>query len=207
MKTGVDQKISPIRFLLLIQPDNEDRFVRAVELAHMLWGGTYYPILPYYAELPADYRREYQIDIPTLDFYKNTIANFDPDIILYDQDQDPEFIKTFADERELITIEQYLDDLSRGRYDHAISILEIGEYLLDEEFKYLRSDGTKFSIPKLTENDLLLQAFSGSISDPLRAQFQKIYHGNPAFEEPELNWGNMDVYQSSPKIDLSHLNL
>ncbi len=206
MDIGVKQMIAPIRFLFIIQPDNEDRFRRATELAYMLWGGIYAPILPCYKKLPQEYRVEFNIDIPTLDYYKNTIENFDPDVVLYDEDLDKDFISSIVGEIEAVRIDQYLKDISDGHYDHSISILEVAEHLAAKEFKFIRSDNLKLTIPKIAGNDLLLQTFIGKIPDFFEKSICDLFSGNGAFEQPEVDWKTMDTYQAYPRIDLLELN-
>ncbi len=206
MAIGVKQMIAPIRFFFIIQPDNEDRFRRATELAYMLWGGIYAPVLSCYAKLPYEYRVEFNINIPTINYYKNTIQNYDPDIVLYDEDLDQDFISSVVGEIEAVKINQYIEDVSDGLYDHSISVLEVAEHLAEKEFKFIRSDNLKFTIPKITGNNLLLQTFIGKLPDFIEKNICELFNGNDAFEQPEIDWETMDVYQAHPKIDLLELN-
>lgn len=203
IKVGVEQKICPIRIMMVIQPDNSDRFLRAMQLGRMFWGGIYSPIIPYYLQIPHDYRVEYNMDLPELEFYQNTVANYDPDIILYDEDIGEASIAAFSGERELMAIDDFLQQIIDGDINNGISVVEIVEFIAQSEFKFLRSDKVKFSLPHLTEQDFLLNAFIGSLPDPVKHALEDVFQGNEAFEQPELNWPGMQAYQSYPKVDLT----
>lgn len=205
MNVGINQKIAPIRFCFVIMPDNDSRFIRAMELAYSLWGGINTPILPYYSELPDSYRAEFNVTIDTSEFYKNTIDNYDPDIILIDEDIDKNLITPLANGRQIDNIDAYLHEILQS-HNHAVSILEITQHFVREEFRFVRSDNVKFSIPKTNENQLLLQAFIGCIPNDLRSEIRDLFEGNGAFEEPVLDWGTMTGYQSTDKVDFLDLN-
>src|ERR1700749_5033120 len=201
MKVGVNQMITPVRCFLIIQPDNEDRFRRAMQLAYSLWGGIFSPIIPFYKDLPLRFRAEFRIGVPTDIFYKNTIENYDPDIILYDEDINEEDIKGLVGEREFTAINQYLEDLKTGYYNHAISIYEVATFVIKNEFKFIRSDDVQLVLPNITEPDLLLEAFVGKVSDDLLKNIRQLFEGNNAYADQDVSWINIGDYQSSPKID------
>lgn len=202
-KVGVEQKICPIRVMMIIQPDNPDRFLRAMQLGRMFWGGTFSPIIPYYQQIPHAFRLEYNMGLPDLEFYQNSVANYDPDVILYDEDIDEASVAAFAGERELMAINNYLEQFHDGSINNGISVLEIVEFIAESEFKFLRSDKIKFSLPNLVEPDLLLEAFVGSLPGSVKPKVEYVFEGNEAFERPELTWANMQAYQSYAKVDLN----
>jgi hypothetical protein len=206
MKIGVHQMTAPMRFFFFVQPDNEERFKRAMELAYMLWGGTNAPIFSFYEELPIAYRREFGVGITTKDYYKLTIANYDPDVIIFDEDIDKDFIASIAGDRQTLELGPFLTDLSGSHYDHAISILEVAEHLLKKEFKYVRNDGLKLGIPKIGDGDLLLQAFMGKLPAHMEKSIEDLFADNNAFERPVLDWTTMDKYWDHDKIDILSLN-
>ncbi|MCD8739686.1 hypothetical protein LT679_03640 [Mucilaginibacter roseus] len=205
MYAGINQKAAPIRFFFLIQPDNNQRFQRAMELACSVWGGTYAPIFAYYEELPFTYRQEFRIPITTADYYRFTLENYDPDVVLYDDDLSEAAIKDIAGERKIITIEAYLAAIENGTNDYAIITLEIAKYYLENEFKYLRNDDLVFSVAKVAPENLLLNALMGSTSEKLRTGIERMFEGNDALEQPEIGWDEMVDYAVAPKIDIIDL--
>lgn len=206
MYVGIHQKAAPIRFFFLIQPDRPERFQRAMQLAFSVWGGIYAPIFAYYEELPELYRLEFQINSSTSDYYQNTIDNFDPDTILYDDDISEVAIAAIAGERPLIPIGSYLAELKDRHFDQAISVLEIGVYLKHNEFKFLRNDDAVISLPSFPENDLILKAFMGELPDFVRSGLRNMFSGTDVLEEPTVFWETLDAYHDQPNIDIVYLN-
>src|SRR5690606_23061707 len=97
--------------------------------------------------LPDEFKNEYAIEYDALNYYKNTIENFDPDIILYDNSLDEEFVKTLIGDRTLLTIEDFLSDTEKGEIRYGISILEQISNIIETEFKFIRNDKLKLSLP------------------------------------------------------------
>jgi hypothetical protein len=206
MTVGVHQMTAPLRFFFFIQPENESRFKRAMELAYLLWGGLRSPIFPFFNELPKSYRLEFDIDIATDIFYKNTIENYDPDIILFDEDLDRHSILSLAGDRLSVEIGQYLSDFYKAPFDKAVSILDIAEYLSDKEFKYQRSDKLKIVIPKMDGNSLLLQAFLGKCSDEMEIYISRLFQNKGVCEQADVNWSTLEEFRNVEKIDILFLN-
>ena len=153
MNVGVNQKIAPIRYFFIIQPNSNERFSKAMELAFSLWGGIFCPIFQYYKELPAEFRSEFNVDISTEDFYRNTVNNYDPDVIIIDEDIDIELIKDLSGGRDVIATDIFVSNIS-GSENSTVTYINIAEHFRQNEFKYARNDNAKFSIPKINENEL-----------------------------------------------------
>ena len=143
MTIGINQTVSPIKFCFLIEPNSESKFERAVKIAFSYWGGIFSPILPLHSVLPDEFKNEYAIGYDALNFYKNTIDNFDPDIILYDNSLDVEFINSLIGDRTLLTIEDFLSDTEKGEIRYGISILELISNIIETEFRFVRNDSLK----------------------------------------------------------------
>ena len=206
MYAGINQKAAPIRFFFLIQPDRKDRFERAMHVAFSVWGGTNAPIFAYYEELPALYRYEFQINIPALKYYQDTIENFDPDTILYDGDISGEAVAAIAGERETVTIESYLAELEANHFDQAITLLEIASYLKVNEFKFLRNDDLVLSLPTFPEDELLLKTFLGELPEFVRSGIRRIFSDTDGLEEPAVSWETLAGHRSQLNLDIIHLN-
>lgn len=206
MYVGIHQKAAPIRFFFLIQPDRQDRFERAMQLAFAIWGGTNAPIFSYYEKLPAIYRYEFHINVPELVYYRQTVENFDPDILLFDADIPEAAIVALAGERKVVTIESYLEQLQADNFDNAVSMLEIGAYIKEDEFKFVRNDELVLSLPVLDPSELVLKAFIGDLPNFIRLGLKKIYSDTAVLEEPAIDWDNLEGYRQQDHIDILLLN-
>ena len=91
MKIHVTQTLRPIRLAFFIQRNKKHSYLRAIRICSFLWGGRYFPIFPVYKKFTREFRAEYQLIETPLDFYSNSIKNFDPDYIVIDDNLDTAF--------------------------------------------------------------------------------------------------------------------
>ncbi|MCT1526816.1 hypothetical protein [Sphingobacterium hotanense] len=207
MTIGVNQIVSPIKFCFLIEPNSEIKFERAVKIAFSYWGGIFSPILPFHSVLPKEFRNEYGIEYDALNYYKNTIDNFDPDIILYDNSLDEEFIKTIIEDRTLLTIEEFISDTEKGKIRYGISILELISNIIETEFKFVRNDNIKLSLPDTQNSGLFLKSFIGCFTDGFQAKIINELKSSSFFEKPEITFNNIADYFPSQNIDTLKINM
>jgi len=207
MTIGVNQTVSPIKFCFLIEPNSESKFERAVKIAFSYWGGIYSPILPLYSVLPDEFKNEYTIGYDALNYYKNTIDNFDPDIILYDNSLDVEFIKTLIGDRTLLRIEDFLLDTEKGEIRYGISILELISNTIESEFKFVRNDNLKLSLPNTQNSGLFLKSFIGCFIDSFQTEISNQLKSSSFFEQPEISFDNIADHFPNQNIDTLNINM
>lgn len=207
MTIGVNQTVSPIKFCFLIEPNSENKFERAVKIAFSYWGGIFSPILPLYSVLPDEFKNEYAIGYDALNYYKNTIDNFDPDIILYDNSLDVEYIKTLIGDRTLLTIEDFLADTETGKIKYGISVPELISNIIETEFKFVRNDNLKLSLPDTQNSGLFLKSFIGCFVDAFQEEISNQLKSHSYFEQPEITFDNIGDYFPSENITTLNINL
>lgn len=207
MTIGINQTVSPIKFCFLIEPNSESKFERAVKIAFSYWGGIFSPILPLHSELPDEFKNEYAIEYDALNYYKNTIDNFDPDIILYDNSLDEEFIKTLIGDRTLLTIEDFLSDTEKGEIRYGISILELISNFIKTEFKFVRNDNLKLSLPNTQNSGLFLKSFIGCFVDGFQTKIRNQLKSSSFFEQPEITFDNIADHFPNENIDTLNINM
>ena len=205
MTIGINQNASPIKFCFLIEPNSENNFERAIKIAFSYWGGIYSPILPLYSVLPSDFAREYGIEYDALNFYKNSIDNFDPDIILYDNSLDIEYIKTLIGDRTLMSIEVFLSDTETGENKYGISIKELIYHIIETEFKFVRNDNLKLSLPNTQNSGLFLKLYIGCLIDSFQKEISSQLKPFAYFEEPDINFDNIADF--FPNENISTLDI
>lgn len=207
MKIGVNQKVSPIKFCFLIEPNSEFKFERAVKIAFSYWGGIFSPILPLHSVLPVEFKNEYAIEYDASNYYKNTIDNFDPDIILYDKSLDEEFIKTLIGDRTLLTIEEFLADTEKGEIKYGISVPELISNIIETEFKFVRNDNLKLSLPDTQNSGLFLKSFIGCFVDAFQKEISNQLKSHSYLEQPEITFDNIADYFPSENITSLNINM
>lgn len=206
MIVGIEQKTAPVKFGILIKPNSKSRFERALELACSLWAGIFIPILQLYKKMPKSYRIEYGIEISTIDYYKNTISNYDPDFILYDDDLDEDYIKKLVGDREIQKISIFIENLNSNYLRRGLEIDKVLTSIINSEFKFQRIDNLKISIPKISQNNLLLKSFLGSWSNDYSSKLLKSLENKPFFESPKITFKNINDVLSSKKTTILELS-
>ncbi len=207
MITSVNQKTSPIKFCFLIKSNSLKRFERAVQTSFSLWGGLTSPILSLYKNMPKNYREEYEILIGTKAFYNNTIENYDPDVIIYDEDLDKIYIKSLIGDRKLITTEQVIEGIKQNRDTFGLNIIKIFESLLLSEFKFQRNDNLKFFLPSINNNSLFLKLLIGAPLEPIKDLMTKYLDGKKYSERPSLNYTNLKNFLPNENLGFLELNV
>lgn len=207
MIIGVNQTVSPIKFCFLIEPNSKSKFEQAVKIAFSYWGGIFSPILPLHSVLPVEFKNEYAIEYDASNYYKNTIDNFDPDIILYNNSLDVEFIKTLIGDRTLLTIEEFLSDTEKGEIKYGISILEQISNIIETEFKFVRNDNLKLSLPNTQNSGLFLKSFIGCFLDGFQTEISNQLNSSSFFEQPEITFDNIADHFPNQNIDTLNINM
>ncbi|MCF8235879.1 MAG: hypothetical protein K9G67_12810 [Bacteroidales bacterium] len=207
MTVGIEQELSPIRFCFLIRPKNKADFRRAVEISHSLWGGIYNPILPLYKRFTVQQRKELRTHLNPPEFYSNFLLNFDPDIIVYEDSIDFEYIKDFVSDRILIKLSEIREQLESHSLEYGLSILHIISILLESEFKFARNDNLKFILPKTPpkDNHLIINS-----TKPISKYYEGIksaLEGKSFFETFEIKRDNIASFLNYPHLSIIDLNL
>jgi hypothetical protein len=207
MTIGVNQKSSPIKFCFLIKPNSNTKFERAVKMAFSLWGGIYSPILPLYKNMPKAFRQEYDISLKTKLFYKNSINNYDPDIVLYDDELDENYIKELIGKREIIKIEDFQIDLNKGENEYGINSLQITSSVIESEFKFKRNDDLKLLLPNTQKSSLFIKSFFGATLNKLNEVIDNNLKDKSFYSNPELTLDNCSDYYPNNNLTFLELNL
>lgn len=206
MTIGINQTTSPIKFCFLIEPNSDEKFERAIKIAFSYWGGIYCPILPLFKVLPDAYIREYDIAFDTKDYYKNTINNYDPDIILYDNSLEEDYIKTLIGDRTLLTIENFLSDTVNGENNYGINAPILISHIIESEFKFKRNDELKLLIPNTQNSNLFLKSFLGCFIDSFQKDINSQLGSYSYFAEPEINFENIAEFFPNKHITTLDIN-
>lgn len=189
---NVSQALRPLRVAFLVNPTEREAVLQAIELATMLWGGVFNPIIPVYtSRLPKIWAkigldRHQKPD----DVVQGYIDGFDPDIIV------PlgtvPAARFASPNREVVKPTELIGDYQKGGSPgYGIGLLDALRHLVETEFKYVRRDQLRILLPKLSpRHTLFLTSVYGGL--PLEVHRLVIQHfGNTlAIEEPECSMQN-----------------
>ncbi len=159
MRFLVTQTLRPIKLAFFVPPGDQIALLRAIELATILWGGAYCPILPAYKKLPRAWKEE-PVHLGSVEsILKGYVGTFDPDFLVPlggAKDNIPEF-----DELEVITEDEIVTAFnSDGTPMYGVGIHEILDDLIE---KHLRYELRHPLIPVIPEIDRRYVPFLASI--------------------------------------------
>ena len=206
MTIGVNQKSSPIKFCFLIKPNSKNKFERAINVAFSLWGGIYSPILPLYKNMPSSYRKEYDISLNTKEYYKNSINNYDPDIVLYDSELDLEYINELINQRVAIKIDDFQKELNKGENRYGINFYQIISNILKSDFKFVRNDDLSLFLPKTNKSGLFVKSFFGTVLEEIANNLDNNLKEKTFYSSPDLSLENCSEFYPNNNITFLEIN-
>lgn len=205
MLVGVNQKVAPIKFGFLIKPNSKNRLKIISESAFFLWNGIYSPIIPIYKKLPRSFKEKYDINISVLDYYKGILNNFSPDLIIYDDNLDVDFLNKFINNTPLLKLSDFNSKLYKGKSEYGIDIIEIIQNLIEKEFKYQRNDNLNIAIQNVDKKNLFLNVFLGSLNSKMHNIITSNLTAKKYFSSPKIQDFD-DIKKISNSISLLELN-
>jgi hypothetical protein len=192
MNITITQNLRPVKLACLILPNSKSSYLRALQICSSLWGGKHFPIIPIYKKFTEKYRSEYRIYIkPPIEFYRNTLKNFDPDFLVIDEGIDRAYIKGLNLNREIVSMVDVENSLANDESQYGISICEIIEKIKEKEFKYDRTDSLKLCCPKISKRDLYTMTICGNVSSDSFEKIKRIQFPMKYISYPRINEGNL----------------
>ncbi len=195
MRVNINQELSPIKFLVLFVPSDEEKIINIIRSLNSIWSGLNSPIFPYYKDFDKAFIKRYNLEIYSNDFYINTINNYDPDVIVYDELIDSEFLNNISFDRSVIKLDEFIDRVKKNQLKYSIGIDILIEDIFKNEFKYKRTDDLKLSIPKIKNNDLFLSAWIGNVVDEIHENLiKKHLIDEEWYEDYIIDYENLDDF-------------
>lgn len=208
MKVTLYEDLSPLKYCILISPNNKKILVESIKCLYTTWCGTYSNILPFYQRQSKKFNLRYSYYDDRLDYYKGAISNLDPDIVVYDNALDQVIINKISDGRQVVDFKRFKDGLESGQPDFGLSIELILDDILETEFKYTRIDNLKLSIPKIRNNKLFLGAWQGLILDKVYERyFRKNLLSKQFVSETELSHDKFPEFFDDNTFSFRFLNI
>lgn len=92
MAGSANIKVRPIKFAMLIEPNDARQIRDAIRLASCLWGGIYFPIIPLYKRSPKVWLDEFPGRASAHEVIKGYIDAFSPDILVAFCENVPDYL-------------------------------------------------------------------------------------------------------------------
>lgn len=150
---SIEVRTRPLRLAYLIDPDDSSQLRDAIRLSSSLWGGTYFPILPLYDEIPANWEEPFKPP-PAEKVINGYLDAFDPDVLVtLSNSKVPEFIT--KGRRQIVQGSEIWNVLHTPRPlvpEFGIGIFEILGDVFDEYFKYKAKYPVRVVFPEVPED-------------------------------------------------------
>ena len=198
---SIETKVRPLRLAYLIDPGSSAQLREAIRLSSSLWGGIYFPIIPLYGRMPANWVEKPFKAPPARSVIRGYLEAFDPDILIQLSKRVPDFVA--ASGLKIVAggeIWEILSDRSRSpRF--GIGIFELLDEIFKQHFQYKAKYPVKVILPRLPRQ---LTLFWASVLGEIPANLLPIL--NEDYREP-LEIEDVDVDAEHPAGLMSEANL
>ena len=173
-------KLRPIKLAFLVNPNDKESLLRAIEINTFLWGGTYNPIIPTYKQISSKWKKfPYEKNLSAKSVVSGYLDNFDPDYVVpmgecVDYNLDIGYRKKIDDVSDILaSIEE------DGVPNYGVGLFEILNYFFQEELKFQRRYPEDICVPRFNGN---FYFFLASVFGVLPENIGKIFWEH--FAEP-----------------------
>lgn len=143
-------KLRPTRIAILVDPNDEESVLKAIELNSFLWGGQYNPIIPTMQRISKDWKEEELYKVTAKKLLKNYLDIYDPDFIVkigkckqYDIE---------IGDRKCMDYDQIRREIQEeGLPNCGIGFYEVFDNLYKSEFKFKRQFPLTIELYKFTK--------------------------------------------------------
>jgi hypothetical protein len=185
--TRIEIKLRPLKFAVIVNPNDQQSVIQAIQLNSFLWGGDYNPIIPKFKRVPKYWDDLYSTSPKGSSILKGYINNFDPDFLV--PICNDKIDASLYENRREVTI----DDILRGSNDSGIPRIGVGLFeilhsFFQTELKFVRKNPLHFKIPKYGGKYSL---FFSSVFGMLTPEQVAFFHEN--FDESlDAEWVDCD---------------
>ena len=187
----VKVKLRPIKLAFLVNPNDKESLLKAIEINTFLWGGMYNPIIPTYRRIPSKWKDD-PFEIPSAkSVVSGYLDNFDPDYVVP--------MGECVDYSLHLGYQNIIDDVSEilapvqkgGSPNYGIGLFEILHYFYQEELRFQPVDTQDICIPHF---DTYFHLFFSGVFGVLSENIDTIF------------WDNFAKHIDADKIDCSASN-
>ena len=191
----------PIRFAFYSDTRNTEEIVRSIELATMLWGGPFAPIIPTVAPLARTAAQGFSYRIAYDDHVARFLKQYDPDVIIA---LDPTTAAGLGDVggRAVVSALQVFDGLAAGweQPGYGLGLFQITRQIIFDELTYLRRVPLKFVLPQVAAepSSLFLNAVFGCVPGAARPGFLSIFDADIKPADVSVTTSDFSTFFGAP---------
>jgi hypothetical protein len=161
-------RVRPLKFAMLVDPNNASQVRDAIRLACSLWGGMFFPIIPMYGRMPASWRKGPLRAPPAKSVIEGYLSAFDPDMLVQIAAELPSYV---TDSRlKVIKPQEVFGKQSRVERSpsYGIGATDLLWDIYKECFKYKLKYPVKVSVPRIPDKmGLFWASVFGEFAEPI----------------------------------------
>ena len=179
-------KLRPIKLAFLVNPNDTESLLKAIEINTFLWGGTYNPIIPTYKRISSKWKDGPFKSPSAKSVISGYLDNFDPDYVVP--------MGECANYNLDLGYRESIDDVSKilesvendGVPNYGIGLFEVLKYFFEQEFKFQQKYPRDICILRF---DTRFHLFFSSVFGVLPENIDKIFweHFAEAFEAKKID--------------------
>ena len=146
----VNVRLRPIKLAFLVNPNDKDSLLKAIEINTFLWGGISNPIIPTYKRLPSTWEERW-LKTRNLNAQKalsGYLDNFDPDYVV-PMGECSDYSLDIGDREKVDDVSDILELVEEdGTPRYGIGLFEIFNHFIHRELKFQRRHPLDICIPR-----------------------------------------------------------
>ena len=171
----VKVKLRPIKLAFLVNPEDKESLLKAIEINTFLWGGIYNPIIPIYNPTATKWKKRLFKDPCDEEVVSGYLDNFDPDCVVQ-MGECSDYPFDVGDRKKIERIPAIVS-LSAGFAisEWGIGLFEVLNHFIEKEFKFQARFPQDVCIPDFDKNFSL---FLSSVFGVLPENIDKVFWAN-----------------------------
>ena len=143
---SITTTLRPLKFALLVHPQDRSGLREAMELNTILWGGQFNPIIPTYQRLPSSWHHNARTGTAR-DVFTGYIDAFDPDYVVpIGRVTEPPFP---VGHRSVLSAKAVLGKFEEtGTLGYGLGLFDILRQFVEEELRFTRRDQLRIVLPE-----------------------------------------------------------
>ena len=171
----VKVKLRPIKLAFLVNPNDKESLLKAIEINTFLWGGVYNPIIPTYRRIPPNYEGLPSKNLSAKSVVSGYLDNFDPDYVV-PMGECTNYSFNVGYRQKIDNASQILAATEAwGITSYGVDIFEILNYLFKDKLSFQLRYPLDICIPRFSTP---FHSFLASVFGKLPENFDNIFWEN-----------------------------
>lgn len=191
---SVNITLRPIKLAFLVNPNDKNTILEAIQINTFLWGGIYNPIIPFYKRTPSKWDKTSTIK-SYKDIMNGYIDTYDPDFIVnVSNSNDFDFLN--GTQKIIKSEDVYAKDIHKSYLPrYGMSIFEIMNQFIKDELKFIRKYPYKLITLDFKDvYSLFLKGVFGCLNDKINKVFLEYYKEYYPFEIRKCRINDLGEY-------------